>query len=40
MKWHKVQEKDIKDMNQGSNRRDFKKRKISEIFEVITRTHI
>lgn len=40
MKWDKVQEKDIKDMNQGSSRRDFKKRKISEIFEVITRTHI
>lgn len=40
MKWDEVQEKDIKDMNQDSNRRDFKKRKISEIFEVIKRTHI
>lgn len=40
MKWDEVQEKDIKDMNQGNNRRDFKKRKVSEISEVITRTHI
>lgn len=40
MKWDEVQEKDIKDTNQDSNRRDFKKRKISEIFEVIKRTHI
>lgn len=32
MKWDEVQEKDIKDTNQDSNRRDFKKRKISEIF--------
>lgn len=40
MKWDEVQEKDIKGTNQDSDRRDFMKRKISEIFEVIKRTHI